>query len=89
MDSATTMPELVSASILACVEEHPAAKVFANDLKRDYLEDFSRYAKRASLAAFPQQADLQTFHRALPMARNRDRHLEHIQDDEAVHAILM
>jgi len=68
------------------LKNYPAAKVFANDLKRDYLEDFSRYAKKSFPGRFSwQQADLQTFtpRNSYGLATAIDI-LEHIQDDEAV-----
>ncbi len=68
------------------LKHYPAAKVFASDLKRDYLEDFARYAKQRFPGRFSwQQADLQTFtpRNSYDLVTAIDI-LEHIPDDLAV-----
>ncbi len=68
------------------LKNFPAAKVFASDLKRDYLEDFARYAKQRFPGRFSwQEADLQTFtpRNSYQLVTAIDI-LEHIPDDVAV-----
>ncbi len=68
------------------LKNFPHAKVFASDLKREYLEDFAHFAKSKFPGRFSwQAADLQTFQ---PQIRynlvTAIDILEHIPDDLAV-----
>lgn len=67
------------------LKNHPRAKVFATDLKRDYLADFSLYAKQRFPGRFSwQEADLQDFvpRNSYDLVTAIDI-LEHIPDDLA------
>lgn len=68
------------------LKSQPRAKVFASDLKRKYLEDFSHYAQQKFPGRFSwQTADLQTFQprNSYKLVTAIDI-MEHIPDDLAV-----